>query len=168
MAAPRPETDLQSLTRHLEGMIRQFKELTNLLLQERDAIKKRKINELETVTRLIELAQEGVRSSDQQRQELTGRLCRSTGLAAEGATLADLDEKLGGKTGLTVLREQLKKVILQADKVNQENRAILQGVQQATEALLAIFRKSAQGGDSYNRLGGKRAGSALNLYSRKL
>ncbi|MBF0609700.1 MAG: flagellar export chaperone FlgN [Magnetococcales bacterium] len=162
------QQELALLKRQLEGMIRQFKDLANLLLQERQFVKERKTAELETISRLIHLSLEGIHDSEESRLALIQRLAAKNGLTSPTVSLADLDKAMGGDSGLLPLRDELKKTILQTDKLNKENQAIIKGVEQATEAILAIFKKSAQTGESYNRLGGRRAGSALNLYSRKL
>lgn len=161
--------DLHQLQNILEPLVQQFTQLQSLLLQEQEALRKRNIEALESLSEQIANQLARIRAIDQLRQRVTVQLGKRLGLRPEGLSLAVLDEALGGKSGLQEMRERLRHSIHQADATNRENQAMFTGVLAATDSILAALQGGASGATaSYNRLGSRKTSSRFNLLSKQL
>jgi flagellar biosynthesis/type III secretory pathway chaperone len=161
--------EVQRLQEVLEPLSGLFEQLQPLLLRERDALNTRKPEVLEMASEEIRATLEKIYKTDQLRQRLTTRLGAHLGLGADSLSLKNIDERLGGRTGLIHFRERLTKAIQSAESLNRDNQAIFTGVLTATESLLRILKEGTQGPiSSYNRLGNRQSGSNFHFLSKQL
>ncbi|MBF0428437.1 MAG: flagellar protein FlgN [Magnetococcales bacterium] len=160
--------ETQRLISLLEPLIGCFERLAILLEQERQALKKRHLPSLETSARQIEDVLNEIKHLDTSRQTLSMRMGKALGLSKEAMNLKELDEAMGGGTGLLEYRQRLRERIDQADRSNQENQAIFKGVLVATEAILRTLKESTQGpAASYNRRGFRQSGPGYHFLSKQ-
>ncbi|MBF0400647.1 MAG: flagellar protein FlgN [Magnetococcales bacterium] len=161
--------DLRQLRQILEPLVQQFTLLEGMLRREQEALRRRDVETLESLSSQIAEQLTRIRAIDQLRQRVTTQLGKRLGLPPTGMTLETLDKAMGGKTGLQEIRTQLRQSIHQADAVNRENQAVFTGVLAATDSILAALQGGVSGSSaSYNRLGSRRTGSRFNLLSKQL
>ncbi|MEO5377468.1 MAG: flagellar protein FlgN [Magnetococcus sp. DMHC-6] len=165
--------DIKQTTDHLnqtlQHLMAQFENLLILFNQEKEAILQRNSIILKNITTQINQALTHIREADQNRQQLSHALALALNINSEELTLAHIDQALGGNTGLIQIRLRLRELIQQANKLNKENQAILNGVLMATETVIQAVKNSTRNaGASYNRLGHRQAGNPFHLFSRQL
>lgn len=160
--------DTQRLKSLLEPLIGSFERLIALLEKERQALKSRKPEELEGTSIVIDETLQEIKRLDAARQSLSMRMGHALGLAEDGMNLKELDQAMGGGTGLLEYRVRLQTVIADADRSNQENQAIFKGVLVATEALLRVLKEGPKGSaPSYDRRGFRQSGPGYHFLSKQ-
>lgn len=159
---------LARLKQLLQALATRFQELPPLFAAERERIKTRDVAGMGESAQRIEGVLGAIRELDAQRLAITTQLAASAGLSDDQVGLTELDRALGGRTGLIPLRDRLRQLIQQADRLNQENQAVLRGVAEATEAILEIFRRSTNQGVGYTRQGVQSRGERYTFFSKQL
>lgn len=160
-------SDRQALMQLLEGLEARFTALMDLLARERQAIRQRQWEQVQELTHVITGAIDAIREDDHRCQEVVERLARGLGQEDGVITLAELDQAWGGKTGLQELRKRLRTAMERAERANRENRAALEGVKAATDAIMQLL----QGGKrdvAYDRHGQRQSYDKLSLFSKSL
>ncbi|MBF0143176.1 MAG: flagellar export chaperone FlgN [Magnetococcales bacterium] len=164
-----PRQAVVRLKELLESLVGQFDELMALFAGEREAFLARDPDRMEAMAALIGGKLEEIQNSDKRRQVLARDLGRVLKVPAEAVTLASIDQALGGGTGLLAIRERLQAGVARADRANQENQAVFQGVLAATESVLMALKTGARTGvPSYNRHGKRHATADFHLFSKQL
>ncbi|MBF0311203.1 MAG: flagellar protein FlgN [Magnetococcales bacterium] len=162
---------IRELKQLLTDLTGRFEALRELMLVERGFLMKRRTQEVEETSRRIRDLLEEIRQEEARRQELVADLGQSLGLPGPTLTLKELVEALGEtarKLDLPKCREKLKEAILQADEANKANKAVLRGIQAATQAVLGVLTEGTAKPVAYTRTGSHKAGNGLNLFSRQL
>ncbi|MEO5331036.1 MAG: flagellar protein FlgN [Magnetococcus sp. YQC-5] len=160
--------ETQRLKSLLEPLIGCFERLLHLLEQERQALKTRNTLQMEEMARQIEEVLFEIKQLDKARQVHSTRMGQALGLAENAMNLKDLDQAMGGETGLLEFRHRLRTRIDEADRSNRENQAIFKGVLVATEALLRALKEGTQGpAASYDRRGFRQSGPGYHFLSKQ-
>ncbi|OSM02399.1 flagellar protein FlgN [Magnetofaba australis] len=158
-----------ALKQIVETLIDRFEKLHELLLAEREALRNRDAEALESANASVRESLEEISRIDQRRQRLTIDMAHVLGLSGGVPSMGDLARKLGEKSGFMALREQLRTAIDAAQKANRENQAAFRGVQTATEAVMEVIRSGGTPQTSgYGRTGAKATAGAFHTFSKQL
>ena len=160
--------DVALLKDSLAELTRAYRSLIPLFHAERESLQTRDAKGIEANAIKIGAALHALAEQDRSRQEITLRLGRALGIGEENLSLSALDQALGGNTDLMALRKGLQEATAELDRVNRENRAILEGLQLATDEILSGVVKANRQQNTYNRQGGRYGGAGGGFLSKHL
>lgn len=160
-------TDVVQLKEVLTQLVGDYKAVLPLFLEERALLEARDAEGIEASALQVQQALEALKKRDESRQALTRKMGADLRIPDDQLTLETLDRALGSGSGLLPLREALREAIGELVQINNENRAILDGLKAATEEIMSGVKKSAQP-KTYNRKGYQSGAAGGSLLSKHL
>ncbi|MEO5368421.1 MAG: flagellar protein FlgN [Magnetococcus sp. WYHC-3] len=157
------------LKKVLEPLCQRFEGLHALFQEERGMLTARRADDLEAMAQRIRAELEEVARLEKRRRQLVEVIAARLKLTSKQPTLLELDQALGGGSGLPEWRARLLDRVERAEKVNRDNLAAFKGVMSANEAVMGVLTGSRKE-SLYNRHGYRQQGisGGYSLFSRQL
>ena len=159
--------DVVQLKEILTQLVGDYQAILPLFQEERRLLDARDAAGIEASAHRVKRTLDGLQKRDAFRQELTLKMGGDLGIPEDQLSLKTIDKALGGGTGLLDLREALRGATGELIRVNNENRAILDGLKAATEEIMGNVKKGVRP-KTYNRKGYQTGAAGGSLLSKHL